>query len=128
MLDNPAGQWGELEVPFTYCDSDFSPNNPPRGPNGVLQKYYASTAAWFASGFGYDSKVRGHTQIIVKRGAERQTPPGYSGSGNVSVQLLPDYRYWRFGGSGSIEEHTGRISCNPDEAVQIVGTGAASYA
>src|SRR3954447_20272703 len=83
MLDNPAGQWGEVEVPFAYCDPNFSPSNPPRGPDGVLQKYYPSTAAWIGAGFGTDPSARAHTQVIVKRGpAERQAPPGYSGSGN----------------------------------------------
>jgi hypothetical protein len=128
MLDNPRGQWGEVEVPFAYCDPNFSPNNPPRSPNGDLLKYYGTQAAWFASSFGNDSQVRGHTEIIVKRGEERQTPPGYSGTGNVSIQLLPGYRYGRLAAGGSIEEHTGGVSCNPDEAVQIVGAGAASYA
>jgi hypothetical protein len=58
---------------------------------------------------------------------ERQTPPDYSGTGNVTVERLNGYRYWRFDGTGNQIEHTGRVSCNPDEAVQLVGTGAASY-
>src|SRR3954449_4637423 len=128
MLDNPRGQWGEVELPFVYADQNFSPNNPPRDNNGVLFKLYPSMKSYIDSGFGADSSVRAETHVIVKRGEhERETPPGYSGTGNVNVELLPGYRYWRFGSGGSKDEHTGRVSVNPDEAVQLVGTGAASH-
>jgi hypothetical protein len=123
MLDNPAGQWGEVEVPLNdICRGDF------REDNGVLQKAYRNCQISDRARFGGEGHLRGETRIIVKRGpAERQAPPGYSGSGNVSIQLLNGYRYWRFDGNGSPVEHTGGVSCNPDEAVQIVSTGAASY-
>src|SRR5689334_20056201 len=121
MLTNPAGQWGAIEVSVVYADPGFLQNA--RDDNGVLSKHYPTAHAWIASGFGSDSRVRGTTQIIVKRGqGERQTPPGYSGTGNVVVELLLGYRYWRFGAAGDQVEHTGRVSCNPDEAVQLVGT------
>jgi hypothetical protein len=124
MLDNPRGQWGAVEIPLAYIEG-----GDPREDNGVPQKAYQNEHISDRARFGGEGHIRGETRIIVKRGEhERQAPPGYSGSGNVSVQLLNGYRYWRFEGTGNQVEHTGRVSCNPDEAVQLVGTGAASYA
>jgi hypothetical protein len=123
MLDNPRGQWGAVEVPLAYIEGGN-----PREANGVPQKAYRNCHTSDRARFGGEGHIRGETRIIVKGGAGGQTPPGYSGTGYVNVELLPGYRYWRFEGTGSIEEHTGSVWVNPDEAVQIVSTGAASYA
>ena len=125
---HPDVHWGESEFPLAAIEPAAASFN---DADGVPAKAYCSgldslrgSRAW--NGNLADPSVRGMTRLIVKRrGADRQAPPGYSGTGNVVVEMLPGYRYWRATDGGTAL--TGRISCHPDEAVQLVSLGAASY-
>jgi hypothetical protein len=127
MPINPAAEWGQIEVPLSQIEG-----GDPRDENGNPLKAYPSPfIAWSANNGGHAAhQARGLTAVIRKRPpTERETPPGYSGSGNVSIQLKPHFKYFRLNaGTGSEETLTGTVSCNPDEAVQIVGLGSATYA
>ena len=76
MLNNPRGQWGAVEIPLAYIEG-----GDPREDNGVPQKAYKNEHISDRARFGGEGHIRGETRIIVKRGpAERQAPPGYSGT------------------------------------------------
>src|ERR1051326_7063882 len=88
MTLDAQNYWGEVEVPL------------PPGENaplidGLPQKYYFSLQQALR-GFADPKNVRCATAPIPRRpAADRQVPPGYSGSGPVAVQLLTGYRNWR---------------------------------
>jgi hypothetical protein len=120
MPTNPAAAWGEVET-LANIEGD------PLEADGTPQKAYRDPFTSWRAREGGDRRIRGVTAIIRKRAeAERQMPPGYSGSGNVVVALLPGYRYWKMDNALGEVEHQGRVSCHPDEASQLVGLGSAA--
>jgi hypothetical protein len=130
---NPETDLGEVELRVDYIEDITSPH---LDKDGIPVKCYNSFVdVWRASKemagpYRAEPDLKGMTKIIKRRrGSERQFPPGYSGSGNVVVQLYGGFRYWRFNqGTGSLEELSGRVVCMPDEAVQLVATTSAVYA
>ena len=131
---NPATDLGEVELRVDAVETvtDY----PSLDPDGVPSKAYRSfhdrarASKDLCGPYRSDPDLKGMTQVIKRRrGSERETPPGYSGSGSVVVVLYPGFRYWRFhAGTGSLEALSGRVVCTPDEAVQLVGTTSATYA
>ena len=79
-------------------------------------------------------EIRGHdgtrtvaVMIRVRAEHDRKVPPGYTGSGRVQVLLRPGYRYIRLNPATGRDVYEGMLACAPDEAVQIVATGAADF-
>jgi len=73
----------------------------------------------------YSAKGSVLQRIALRAVPEREVPPGYSGppGGPVVVQLRPGIRYYQDDG----ETVEGLVSSHPDEAVQLVRCGAATY-
>jgi hypothetical protein len=135
---NPASDLGEVELRVDAVeDRDKLNSFPYLDADGVPAKAYRSMIDMFraskdiAGHLRSEPDLKGVTRVIKRRrGSEREFPPGYySGTGSVIVVLYPGFRYWRFNaGTGSLEELSGRVSCNPDEATQLVATTSANYA
>jgi hypothetical protein len=126
---DPAVHWGEVELRVDAIENVT--NYPYLDDDGVPAKAYRSMIdMWRASKvqagrYASEPDLKGLTRVLPKRrGSERQFPPGYSGTGTVVVELYPGFRYWR---PGNAEPLTGRVACNPDEAVQLVATTSAVY-
>ena len=134
---HPDTDYGEVELRVDYVlgREELDGRYPLLDPDGVPAKAYRTQIDYFrasrdiAGKMGSDPDLQGKTLIIKRRrGNERETPPGYSGSGNVVVSLYPGFRYWRFEAGAGLEVHSGRVLCTPDEAVQLVATRSAIYA
>jgi hypothetical protein len=113
--------FGEVEIPYSDMPTVVQAQ--------TAEQYFRNEKFFSGTGSGRDS-TRGVTVPIRMRAEhERQSPPGYSGppNGPVQVQLLPGFRYYRRNPATGTDTFEGTIACHPDEAVQIVATGAGSY-
>lgn len=113
--------FGEVELPY--------PDKPAVVQARTPEQFFRNQAFFSGTGTGRDS-TRGVTAVIrVRAEHERLLPPGYSGPPNGPVQVLlqPGFRYYKRNPATGTETFEGTIACHPDEAVQIVATGAGSY-
>ena len=125
---------GEIEVPPRDSNGNVVAGGPlSASMEQLVRAYPMSTSPWpadlgAARHTGRTAGERGRTQAIYHRSADqRQVPPGYSGSGQVVVILPAGIRYYKPGAVGT-ETLEGRVSCDPDEAVQIVSITGGTYA
>src|SRR5438067_4960981 len=98
------GVWGQVEVPVTQIEPDAT--NATDANGNPLKAYSDPFRAWSVyNGGGGGKDIRGLTATITKRPpGERQAPAGYGGSGNVTIRLKPNFKYFRINaGTGSEE-------------------------
>ena len=112
--------YGEVEIPY--------PDKPSVVQATSQEQYFRNEPFFSGTGTGRDSSRGVTTPIRIRGENERQVPPGYPGSGPVKVLPQPGFRYYTPNPATGFDTREGLIACAPDEAVQIVATGAGSYA